>query len=191
MASRDHHTWTGWRAWLYAMLHRHPASNQAVVDWAVLQPDMDVLDVGCGVGSAVIGASARLPNGTATGVDPSADFVKIARRRSRHTTNVVFVQSSAEDLPFDSEAFDIVWSVHSSHHWRDVAAGIGETLRVLRSGGRLLIVERLDPKRPRGIDSDHAHDLAQVLSEAGFADVSIDHRRIGKSKELLIEGIHP
>ena len=190
MAPGDHYTWSGWRAWLHALFQRRSASNQAVTDWAGLQPNMDVLDVGCGAGSAVIIAATMLPNGTAVGVDPSADFIKIAKRRSRHAGNVDFVQSTAEDLPFGAETFDVVWSVHSAHHWRDVATGVRETLRVLRPGGRLLIVERLDPKRPWGIGPDQARNLAEVLSAAGFVDVSNDQRRVAKGEEFLITGTH-
>lgn len=130
-----------------------PASNRAVVAWAQLEPDMRVLDIGCGTGAAVSAAARLLPGGQVVGVDPSSDFVRVARRRSHKILNASFHVATAEELPFDGETFDVVWSVDSTHHWHRLGAGIGEAARVLRPSGRFLIVERHDPRRPWGINS--------------------------------------
>jgi ubiquinone/menaquinone biosynthesis C-methylase UbiE len=137
-----HKWWYGRRARLYALMHRNPASNLAVVHWSQLEPDMRVLDIGCGTGAAVNAAAPDLADGQAIGVNPSPDFIPIARRHTQKASSASFQVATAEHLPFDKATFDVVWSVHSTHHWHHVGAGIGKALRVLRHGGRFLVVER-------------------------------------------------
>jgi ubiquinone/menaquinone biosynthesis C-methylase UbiE len=189
--SGDSRSWIGWKARLYALLHRNPASNLAVVDWAELEPGNRVLDIGCGPGVAVNAAAPGLVDGQVVGVDPSADFVRIARRRTRGLDNVLFQVASAESLPFQDATFDVAWSVHSTHHWHHLDAGVGEALRVLRPGGRFLVVERHDPGKPWGIDTDQAQALADVLGATGFVDVNVERRAVGRSEEFLVTGKRP
>ena len=188
MAGHDDHNWSGWKAWLYAILHRNPASNRAVAEWAELQPYMHSLDVGCGTGAAVMAAASRVPDGIAVGVDPSSDFVRIARRRARRLPNVEFEFGAAEQLPFESGRFDVAWTVHSSHHWHDLDAGIAEVRRVLRPGGRFLIVERDDPGKPWGISAEEAQALAATMTNVGFSQVTVDERSVKRKREFLVAG---
>jgi SAM-dependent methyltransferase len=96
--------------------------------------------------------------------------------------------ATAEVLPFDSARFDVVWSVHSTHHWHHLGAGMGEAFRVLRHGGRFLVGERHDPGRPWGISTEQANNLAEALTAAGFVDVVVEERRVGRPREFLIWG---
>lgn len=183
-----HKWWHGWRVRLYALVHRNPASNRAAVHWAQLEPNMRVLDIGCGTGAAVNTAAPKLAHGQVIGVDPSADFIRIARRRTQKASNAFFQVATAEELPFENATFDVIWSVHSTHHWHHLGAGIGEALRVLRRGGRFLVVERHNPGRPWGINSVQANGLSAALTAAGFADVVVEEHRVGWTREFLIWG---
>ncbi len=185
---REHSAWTGWKAWAYAFLHRNPASSRAVVEWAQLRQDMQVLDIGCGSGAAVLAAAPLLVEGAAVGVDPSPDFVRIARRRARRLPNASFEIAPAEQLPFADARFDVAWSVHATHHWDDIVAGLNETERVLRPGGTFLVVERDDAKEAWGISKEEAEALAGTLAEVGFVNVRLDERAVGRSHEYLITG---
>lgn len=189
MRAADNHEWTGWKARLYAMLHRSPASNTAVADWAKLEPGMRVLDIGCGPGAAVIAAAPRIPQGEAIGVDPSPDLIHIARRRSRKINNVTFRLGAAESLPCETESFDMAWAVHSAHHWHHVGGGVGEARRVLRPDGRLLVVERHGGSW--GITTERANSLGEALGVAGFVDIQIEERSLGRSREFVIHGAAP
>jgi ubiquinone/menaquinone biosynthesis C-methylase UbiE len=191
MASHDHGAWTGWKAGAYALFHRNPASSRAVVEWARLRPDMQVLDVGCGTGAAVIAAAPLLIEGAVVGIDPSPDFVRIASHRAHHLPNASFQIAAAEELPFASHRFDLAWSVHSTHHWHDLTGGFGEVRRVLRQGGRFLIVERHVADRPWGISSQQAEALAHTLAETGFVSVGVDERMLRRTREYLITGEIP
>lgn len=186
MTDHAHGAWTGWKARAYALLHRNPASSRAVPGWARLRPDMQVLDIGCGAGAAAMAAAPLLSEGSVVGVDPSADFVRIANRRARRLGNVSFRVARAEELPFGDGCFDVAWSVHSTHHWGELKAGLAEVRRVLRPGGRLLIVERSDADRPWGISVEHAQMLANLLAGLGFAEASVAEQTLGSAREYLI-----
>jgi ubiquinone/menaquinone biosynthesis C-methylase UbiE len=191
MTDHDHGAWTGWKARAYALFHRNPAASRAVVEWARLRQDMQVLDIGCGSGAAVIAAAPLLADGAAVGVDPSPDFVRIAGRRARHLGNVAFEVAAVEQLPFPCHRFNLAWSVHSIHHWHDLAGGLNETRRVLRQGGRFLIVEGHDADRSWGISIEQAQVLANTVSDTGFINVAVDERTAGRDREYLISGEKP
>ncbi|MFH2073690.1 MAG: class I SAM-dependent methyltransferase [Actinomycetota bacterium] len=191
MTDHTHGAWTGWKARTYSLLHRNPASSRAVAGWARLRPDMRVLDVGCGAGAAAITAAPLLDEGSVFGIDPSADFVRIAGRRARRLGNVSFRVASAEEMPFPADRFDVAWSVHSTHHWHDLKAGLAEVRRVLRPGGRFLVVERSDADRPWGISPEHAQMLANLLTGLGFVGATVEEQTLGRATEYLITGEVP
>lgn len=185
------HKWTGWKANAYAALHRNSATNKSIVDWAGLEPGMDIVDIGCGPGSAVAAAALRVGNGSAVGIDISPEFVEIARHRHRTRANASFQVGRAEALPFDDDSFDVAWSIHSVHHWQDSRAGMTEAHRVLHPGGTFLIVERFAPKRPWGIDGSRAETLAAELKRAGFIRVAVSTDKAGGTTEFVLVGSTP
>src|SRR5687768_17248183 len=95
-----------------------------------------VLDVGCGTGlmSAKLAASGR----RVCGVDISAGMVERARRRGHPA--VEFIQGDAESLPPEIGVFDAVVNLISFHHYPNPARAVAEFRRVLRPGGRLILV---------------------------------------------------
>ncbi len=92
------------------------------------------LDLGCGEGRFCRMLTAH--GVTAIGVDPTAALIAAARARDARGW---YVRAPAEQLPFAADAFDQVVSYLSLIDIADLAAAIGETVRVLRPGGRLLI----------------------------------------------------
>lgn len=184
----DGHTWSGWRARAYGLFRRNPLASRAVVEWAELEPNSNVLDIGCGPGAAVVIAAEGLVDGTAYGVDPSPDFIRMARQRAADITNAEFRLGAAHQLPFRDGQFDVAWAVHSVHHWSDLEASLPSVRRVLRTGGRFLVVERHATNRPWGMSREQAKGVAQAIGSAGFADVSLSVRSLGRSEELLISG---
>jgi ubiquinone/menaquinone biosynthesis C-methylase UbiE len=120
----------------------------------------------------------RYPHSELTGVDPSAPMIAVARSKGLRAR---FAIAAAESLPFADASFDAVVTTISMHHWVDPAAGLRELARVLRPGGRAVIVDMqrggfyrlLRPLFP-SLWRDHAYrpkELSGMLKQAGFADV--------------------
>lgn len=101
-----------------------------------------LLEVGCGGGQLLIELAERRPDLSLTGLDLSDGQIARARARTAHFGGRVnCVVGSALDLPFEDGRFDGVLSVASLKHWPDPHLGLSECARVLRPGGRMLIVE--------------------------------------------------
>ena len=169
-------------------LGRDRALRQRTVDLAAITPGESVLEVGCGTGELSQRARARVgPGGRVSGIDPSAEMIAVARRKAaRAGIDIDYRVASIEALPFDGHSFDVVLSSLMMHHLPDdlKSAGVAEIGRVLKPGGRLLIV---DFKRPSGLLSHLAlsavlhgrhgkgerglEDLPSLLSMARFVDM--------------------
>lgn len=180
----DETPWSRLKSELYALIGRNPKSNRLVPLIADLQATHDVLDVGCGPGAAVRAAAGSVAK--AVGVDRSAAMVEIAQRRSAKLGNVEFAVGAAESLPFEDARFDRVWTIHSFHHWDDQEAGIAESLRVLRPGGRLLIIES-ESRGTHGLDRARADAVADKLREVGFVEATVSK----PYRQLVVTGIAP
>jgi demethylmenaquinone methyltransferase/2-methoxy-6-polyprenyl-1,4-benzoquinol methylase len=117
----------------FGALHRRLALARAG-----LGPGMRVLDVATGTGLTAR-AAARIvgPSGQVVGVDPSAGML----RHAGQTGAVRLVQGLGEQLPFGAERFDLVSMGYALRHLPDLEAGFAEYGRVLRPGGRVLILE--------------------------------------------------
>lgn len=104
-----------------------------------------MLDVGCGTGVLTrMAADAVNPQGEAVGIDPAPKMIEVARRNAARTNNAAkFRLGVIEALPFEDDSFDVVLATLMLHHlppdlkWQ----GLREVYRVLKPGGRLLIVD--------------------------------------------------
>ncbi len=92
-----------------------------------------LLDVGCGTGWYT--TAFRDHGWTVTGVDVSADMLRLARERGLDV-----VQADAASLPFDDGSFDAVVSLWTHTDVDDFDALLTEAVRVLRSGGALVYI---------------------------------------------------
>jgi demethylmenaquinone methyltransferase / 2-methoxy-6-polyprenyl-1,4-benzoquinol methylase len=110
---------------------------------AVVQPGNRVLDACCGTGDLAI--AARREGGVVTGVDFSERMLDRARRKA---PEVEWVQADVMELPFDAASFDAVTVGFGVRNVADLEAGLRELRRVLRSGGKLGVLE---VTRPSGL----------------------------------------
>ncbi|GBE58460.1 demethylmenaquinone methyltransferase [bacterium BMS3Abin01] len=119
----------------FERLHRRLAPLLAVGD------ARRVLDVGCGTGNLAVSLALDHPGVSVTGIDFSPGMISAAREKLSPVVDVSFRVAAAEELPFDDGGFDLVYSTLSFHHWEDRRKGLTECARVLRPGGRLIVVD--------------------------------------------------
>jgi demethylmenaquinone methyltransferase/2-methoxy-6-polyprenyl-1,4-benzoquinol methylase len=116
--------------------------RRRVLRWAGLRPGMRLLDVATGTGLVARSAHATLGGpGAVVGLDPSAGML----RQARESLAIPLVQGTAEALPFVADRFDMVTIGYALRHVADLEVTFGEFLRVLKPGGRVLILEIARP----------------------------------------------
>ncbi|MCE9620203.1 MAG: AMP-binding protein [Planctomycetes bacterium] len=119
-----------------------------------LRAGSSLLDVGCGTGlCASIAQDIVGPAGRVAAIDPSTGMLEMARRRGVRET----VVGRAESLPFDRASFDFISMSYMLRHIEDLRVAFAEARRVLKPGGRILILE---VTRPEGRASRGLFDFA-------------------------------
>lgn len=104
------------------------------VDWLEQPNELDWLDVGCGTGALTATVLDRAAPRRVVGVDPSDGFVAHAHAAMAND-RADFRVGTAEDLPLDDEAVDVVVSALAYNFVPDRAAALAEFRRVVRPGG--------------------------------------------------------
>jgi len=100
---------------------------------------LKVLEIGCGLGTD--GAQFAKAGADYTGVDLTGAAVELARKRFElYDLPGKFQTADAENLDFADESFDLVYSHGVLHHTPDTAKAIREIYRVLRPGGRAIVM---------------------------------------------------
>lgn len=160
--------WNDETAEWYAAKYGEYATNQLGVHGLNFSHDAQVVDIGCGAGSALREIATRVSDGVLIGVDPVGRMLEIARERAaRHEygSRIQFRLGHAEHLPVESGIADWVLAFDSFDHWRDQPAGLKEARRVLRSTGSFVVVK--DGGLPAA--SDARPKFLQALRLAGFS----------------------
>ncbi len=149
------------------------------LDRARIRPGDHVLDIGCGTGDLTLAARSRVgPTGRVYGVDASPEMIAVAQRKAakRHQ-EVEFRLEPVERLTNPDNSLDVVLSSLMIHHLpgdlkREACA---QVYRVLKPGGRFLIVDIAPGTSPNPVHMLHMHrqrtgapDLEKLLREAGL-----------------------
>ena len=111
--------------------------------------DDNMLDVACGGGHMALYFAPLVRQVVAS--DLTMQMLKTAQEhiaKERRVDNVIFREADAEDLPFPAGSFTLLTCRIASHHFPDVPQALREFHRVLRRGGRMVIIDTLMPSDP-------------------------------------------
>jgi SAM-dependent methyltransferase len=146
----------------------------------MLLPAYDVADLGCGEGYLTIETARWAKHVTA--VDRSTGVLARAKALAgrKKLSNITWKKGELEKLPIESGTMDVALLSQALHHADDPAESLREAWRILKTGGRLLILD-LRPHdetwvreklgdRWFGFSDDH---LSGLLSRAGFSDIRV------------------
>ncbi len=170
-----------WAAWARALGH--------------LLPPLDVADLGCGEGYLTLEAAAWARRVTA--VDRSAAVLAKARAlaRKRRIANVTWKRGDIERVPLEDASVDLALLSQALHHAADPARAVAEATRVVRPGGRVLVLD-LRPHDQAWV-KDRLGDqwlgfrddqLTRLLETAGLRDIRtrVGARRAGGPFTVII-----
>ena len=182
--------WTG-RLFLSIMNARH----SRLTDWGLshvsLERHFTMLDVGCGGGKTISKLAAAANAGKVYGIDYSAASVAVARHTNRQriqTGQVDIRLGSVSQLPFPDSTFEIVTAVETHYYWPNPVEDLREILRVLKPGGRLVVIAEAYRSRPSDVLVQPVMKLLrarywsvaehrELFSSAGYAEIEIVEER--------------
>ena len=178
--------------------------NRAVVGLVDPQPGMTLLDLGPGLGPATMTAAQHVgPNGLVIAVEPSTlvrGVLRVRRLWQRSRAIIDIRQGAAESLPVQTDSIDRAYSVNATHHFDALPRAICELVRVLKPGGRLVLVDedfandrhpyhhRESFHAPDPVDANH---IVGLLTDAGITATHVDHQPIGGLTATVITAAAP
>jgi demethylmenaquinone methyltransferase / 2-methoxy-6-polyprenyl-1,4-benzoquinol methylase len=121
----------------------HHRWRERAVDLARVGPGSRALDVATGTGDLAIALAAR--GAEVVGSDFSEGMLERAREKS---AAVRWEQANALELPYATDSFDAATVGFGARNFSDLARGLSEMVRVVRPGGRVVVLEITTPTRP-------------------------------------------
>src|SRR3954452_2931412 len=124
----------------------HHRWRARAADMAAIGPGDRVLDVATGTGDLAVELKRRVgPAGEVVGSDFSEGMLELARAKAG---DVHFEHGNALALPYDDDSFDAATVGFGARNFSDLAQGLREMTRVVRPGGRVVVLEITTPQRP-------------------------------------------
>jgi len=161
-----------------------------------LRPDADVVEAGCGPGFVTERLLDLVPNGSVTAFDLDPRMVELASARVAGRARVGVARGSVTDTGLQDASADAVIARLVLQHVPNVDAALAELRRLLRAGGRLIVLDvddgatlLVDPapaflrpllegfgaaQRARGGDRLLVRRLPGLMLEAGLSDLTVD-----------------
>ena len=173
------------------MLERMNQSHYEVTGWALdffeIKDGFTILDIGCGGGMTLKRLSALSPSGKLFGIDHSAVAVEESIKLNEtlcKSGKIEISKASVESLPFASSSFDRIITVESFYFWPNPVENLKEVLRVLKAGGKFMLVadiygkeglseETLENIKLFNLLNPTKQEFLEMFEKSGFMNIDI------------------
>ena len=142
-----------------------------------------VLDLATGTGRVARPVAERLKGGRVVGLDEALAMLRVAGEQEP-VPGFLAAAGKAEAFPFRSEVFDRALTVLALHHFGQPALTVREVLRVLRPGGRFVILDPVVAPKKDALDGT-IHELINQILSRGHGGESFHYYAIEDIGELL------
>lgn len=175
--------------WGKMMIKAMNKGHSELTDWALVHLEIkrnyNALDIGCGGGKTVSKLCKKIGNGKVFGVDYSELCVEKSKKLNKNNImcgKASILQASVSSLPFDDNKFDVITAVETYYFWPDKLGDLKEVYRVLKSGGKFLLVFEMvkredEPhkwdkvEKSLGIEAVSKDGIADILLHAGYQNI--------------------
>ncbi len=161
-------------------------ANRKLLRLLNLQKANSILDVGCGTGILLEQLLKTGNDLQLFGLDISDTMLTVAKKKFSGT-NVQLTLGSAIHMPFKDNSFDFVTCVHSFHHHPDTLQSLKEMKRVVKKGGKVIILDnfldgifrkgfhnlerKLFPEREKDIQRFTKEGMRELFQLVGFKNI--------------------
>ncbi len=142
--------------------------KKAIAEVAQIKPQA-ILDVATGTGDMAIAAAKTIKPKKITGVDISEGMLEVGRKKIAELNlqqTISLNTGDSEAMPFATGEFDAVMCAYGVRNFEHLEAGLSEMCRVLRAGGKVVILEFSHPTRP-GIKQLYQFYFRYILPTLG------------------------
>jgi len=161
---------------LRIMNRAHSGMNTCLMRQEVIKEGDTVLDIGCGGGNTLQSLSKMNPSGTIYGIDFSTQAVQESLKTNEtDVTNgkVIVTQASVSNIPYHDKFFDKITAFQTHYFWPDLANDVQEVFRVLKYGGKFIIISELYKINYHMKAYKTKPEIKQLFESVGFQTVTI------------------
>ena len=170
------------RTYITSRPHAKGASLQRLVELVEPLPDWQALDIATATGHTAFAFAPHVAHVHATDITPQMLTVAREQVAERGVDNVTVEHADAENLPYTDGRFDLLTCRIAPHHFPDINAFLRESVRVLRPGGILAVVDNVVPE---GVAGDYVNAFEKLRDPSHGRCLSVEEWLAGYTQAGL------
>ena len=153
-----------------AMSDIRSSLTEKLIEMLNLKGDELVLDLATGTGRVARPLSKHIKNGKIVGVDQALAMLDVGHQHKEPIPSYLQSAGEADKLPFKTNTFDRAFVSFSLHHFANPPGVVGEVLRVLKNGGRFVVLDPILAEAKDSVDAALESKINQVFRRSHGGD---------------------